>query len=93
MFRKPSFAQLCQRSLDDAGSDRLVTTRPRFEVPQLRIPGVHPDTLNVARVSRHVSAVNQRDDRVAPNKQVVERNRNLVTPFQGSPHETEKIVR
>ena len=26
----------------------LVTTRPRFEVPQLRIPTVHPDTLDVA---------------------------------------------
>ena len=26
----------------------LVMTRPRFEVPQLRIPTVHPDTLDVA---------------------------------------------
>ena len=61
--------------------DRLVTTRPGFEVPQLRIPGVHPDTLDIVRVSRHVSTVNQRDDRVAANKQVVERNRDLVAPF------------
>ena len=32
-------------------------------------------------MSRHVSAVNQRDDRVAPDKQVVERDRDLITLF------------